>query len=93
MNDNKITAYQESIGILMSGAVDYKAVVVKLAQTHPELFVSLYNGETSADYEQKRYAKMIYENNGHQLIPAIKEVRAKFNLGLKEAKDLVDSIR
>jgi large subunit ribosomal protein L7/L12 len=47
-------------------------------------------GDAAAEEEQDEFDVILAEV-GAQKIPVIKEVRALTNLGLKEAKDLVDS--
>ncbi len=48
-------------------------------------------GEAAAVEEEQDEFDVILAEVGAQKIPVIKEVRALTNLGLKEAKDLVDS--
>ena len=48
-------------------------------------------GEAAAVEEEQDEFDVILADVGAQKIPVIKEVRALTNLGLKEAKDLVDS--
>ncbi|MCM8818621.1 MAG: 50S ribosomal protein L7/L12 [Candidatus Omnitrophica bacterium] len=49
-------------------------------------------GETSAPKEEKTTFDVILKSAGSNKIQTIKEVRAVTNLGLKEAKDLVESL-
>jgi large subunit ribosomal protein L7/L12 len=48
-------------------------------------------GEAAPEVEEQDEFDVILAEVGAQKIPVIKEVRALTNLGLKEAKDLVDS--
>ncbi len=48
-------------------------------------------GEAAPEVEEQDEFDVILTEVGAQKIPVIKEVRALTNLGLKEAKDLVDS--
>lgn len=70
---------EEKFGI--SGMVAPVGVVQGASQT-----------ETSAPKEEKTTFDVILKNAGSNKIQTIKEVRAVTNLGLKEAKDLVESL-
>ena len=48
-------------------------------------------GAAAAEEEEKDSFDVVLENVGDKKVAVIKEVRALTNLGLKEAKDLVDS--
>ena len=48
-------------------------------------------GDAGAAAEEKSEFDVVLESAGDKKVPVIKEVRALTSLGLKEAKDLVDS--
>jgi ribosomal protein L7/L12 len=48
-------------------------------------------GQTFGAFQKNSGLEVVLESAGAQIIAVIKEVRALTNLGLREAKDLVDS--
>jgi large subunit ribosomal protein L7/L12 len=57
----------------------------------PVVAVAAAGGEAAAPAEEKTTFDVILKDKGAQAINVIKEVRAITGLGLKEAKDLVES--
>lgn len=87
-------AYKKAIELIMNRSYNADAIVIKLAQENPALFVEYATGRKDWMLSaQESFAKLIFESNGRDVIQTIKAVRIEFNLSLKEAKDIVDSIR
>lgn len=89
----KMNAYAQAITILMSDEVNFRALGIKLAQTHPALFVSLSG--VPAEKPEPMPEQWIIDTINYlpqNLVNAIKCVRHATGLGLKEAKDVVDNV-
>lgn len=81
--------YQLVIDILSAG-YDAGKIATALAKKHPQLFIDLYK-ETCAPPEKWKQ-DIIGMNFRGEKVPAIKALREKTGLGLKEAKDIVDML-
>ena len=66
---------------------NWKLICIELAQQDPQLFCDIIEGKTSLEPE------ILEILNCQGLIPAIRFVREKLKISLKEAKDIVISIR
>lgn len=91
MNQN----YIEVIDILVKNKIGNDTfsdiITVQLAKEYPDVFLKIVKGFCLTD--EQKFAKSHYNNDHNNYVYTIKACREKYNLGLKEAKDLVDSIR
>jgi large subunit ribosomal protein L7/L12 len=76
-----IKAFEEHFGVTAAAPVAVGAVAVQAAS----------GGQDAGEAEEKDEFDVILAAAGDKKIQVIKEVRALTNLGLKEAKDLVES--
>lgn len=81
--------YQQVIDILAAG-YDASKIATSLAKKHPQLFIDLYK-ETCAPPEKWKQ-DIIGMNYRGEKVSAIKALREKTQLGLKEAKDIIDML-
>ena len=99
-------AYKQAIETLMSRDVeiDYRSIVVKLAQHSPTLFNKLY-AEIAApvlvgdpkpgmsDDEERRVINILNSLRYHNAkVDAIKLIRDTYGFGLKESKEVADHL-
>ena len=96
-------AYKQAIEILMSRDVDidYRSLVVKLAQHSPTLFNQLYAEMTEKDTDRplmdvdEQHVCLVILNHMRYhgaKVESIKAIRTQWGFGLKEAKDIVDHL-
>lgn len=84
--NNDAGAYKAAIDILMSGPIDYRAVVTSLAKEEPAIFLRLVGqGEFPAWTRDAAALLMCNER-----VEGIKCIRAGADLGLFEAKQVID---
>jgi Ribosomal protein L7/L12 C-terminal domain len=81
--------YQHVIDIL-AGGYDAVKIATALAKSHPQLFVDLYKSTCAPPEKWKQ--EIVSMNYRGEKVPAIKSLREKTGLGLKEAKDIVDNL-
>jgi len=74
-----VKAFEEEFGVTAAAPVAAVAAAAPAA------------GEEAPAEEEKDSFDVVLESVGDKKVPVIKEVRALTSLGLKEAKDLVDS--
>ena len=92
---NMKESYQQTIELLMASDIDYKKVVIKLAQLDPDMFIKCANGSISDipainGMTRERVNEVREIVNSGKRIDAIKKVREYTKWGLKEAKEYVD---
>lgn len=80
-----IEALQRAIALVAAEQLDYKKIVVQLAQHYPETFVKL---ATNSMCQQWHRTVRQYLIEGGSRVAAVKLVREKTGLGLKEALDV-----
>jgi ribosomal protein L7/L12 len=95
-------AYSRVIDLIADDKINHCSISLALAKANPKVFLAIHDAVNSVGVEQERYrlessARNIilgldaYDGN-HGKIPAIKFIRDKAGLGLKEAKDLVEKL-
>lgn len=91
-----IDSYKCVIEIINNGDYDANKIAILLAKENPDLFVKLHNYEVETILPEKKMYQFALKNylaNGKQPIQTIKDLRFEFNIGLKEAKDIIDKVR
>lgn len=88
-----MNTYAKAIEVLMNSDVDYREVVIKLAQTRPALFLAIVSPKP-ADRHAPPEGWVVETVNylPDNKIMAIKTVRGNTGMGLKDAKDVVDQV-
>jgi hypothetical protein len=95
-------AYGRVIDLIVDDKVDHRGISLALAKANPKIFLAIHDTVNSVGVEQERYRLEsatrniilgldVYDGN-HGKIPAIKFIRDKTGLGLREAKDLVEKL-
>ena len=83
--------YRDAIDILAENTFDAKRLAIELAKVNPALFVSLCR-DLNLRTVQYPWAKKVADFvRAGCYVESIKELRARTGLGLKEAKDIIDS--
>lgn len=103
-----VEALKEALHIFATEDIDFRKIVLELAEEYPEIFVRIHRGHTFDQVEatQKELlterpdvidlierAKVEYVEQDRNVIRTIREMRHKYNLGLAEAKNIVDRAR
>lgn len=84
-------AYKDVIDLLTQEFVDYRKLVIAIAKENPEAVMrAVYLGAARPAAWAREAAAFIKANNP---VHAIKQIRIEHGLGLKEAKDIVDTAR
>lgn len=91
--ENIVNNYSRAIDLLMDNAVDYRKIVIELAKVNPGLFVELATRNAPTPAHLQWHRKVHEHILQDEMVSAIKLVREKKSLGLKEAKDICDSLR
>lgn len=81
--------FKKVLTITQSGNLDYKGMVNKLAQEHPQIFVDLAQS-SKAEPEWANEVRKVY--TGNNKVACIKLCRGESGMGLKEAKDAVEAM-
>lgn len=86
MNDLvTIETLQRAIALVAAGQLDYKKIVVQLAQHHPAIFVQLATNTISQQWHRTVKAYILEDGNR---VAGIKLLRERTGIGLKEALDV-----
>lgn len=75
---------------VFSAGFDAKKVALKLAARDPKLFLEIVNEKT---WKSQWHVEVVNMLEASEIVSAIKHVRAKTGMGLKEAKDVIDWLR
>jgi len=78
--------YARVIEVLANGNIDLRQIGLELAKAHPLVFLEIASRTARPEWAVKVRHEMATGNK----IMAIKLLRAAKNLGLKDAKDIVD---
>ena len=84
-------AYQRVIEVLTDPMIDFKAIAINVAKENPQAFLAGLDYSTNIRDNpqfQNRVKDILLDNK----IQAIKYVREQTQMGLKEAKDYVESL-
>lgn len=85
------TASQYSRAIeIAASAFDAKKIAIALAKHDPVLFVKLFEQTTAVEPWHGEVITHLYRG---EMVQAIKMIRVASGLGLKEAKDIADTVR
>ena len=93
-----MNSFSKFVEVLANYSYDPSEVSLKLAQKYPKIFMELI-GPIDDKIDDKIDANKVFLDGCiNQIIrgdhiAAIKDLRTKCNLGLKEAKDIVDRVR
>lgn len=85
--------YKQALSMISSGEFDSQKLALRLAQEHPALFVKLLTPEVVQPDVPGWFIESVVRIAEHTPIQAIKNLREKANLGLFDAKHIVDHIR
>ena len=88
--DKTAQMYARAIEITTSSQFDPRKIAIALAQVDPGLFIKLFETTTVVPSWQREVVALTY---GSQIVSAIKLIRERTGLGLKEAKDVADNLR
>ena len=85
-----MNAYKQAIDLLMSSKIDFQALGIELAKSHPALFVALATSKNSAP---QWHRDAIEHLRNEERVMAVKTIRDGSNLGLKEAVDVCNELQ
>jgi ribosomal protein L7/L12 len=90
LDDNK---FAKIVDALTTGAIDYKAIALAILKSNPDVFAEALEAAIAVAPALPYERNIIDYIRGENMVGAIKELRTASGLGLKEAKDVIDSLR
>lgn len=93
MSSNNTRYYQKAINVLMNENVDYKKIVIALAQINPKLFIRLIDDPNVFKPVEQWHRDVKQFIIADKKVEAIKRIREKTGFGLKESKDISDHLQ
>jgi ribosomal protein L7/L12 len=89
----KISYYKKAMEIIADGDIDYRVVCMRLAAENPKLFVKYAKKRTEKDVMDEEISSMLLSGKRGVIVDAVKLVREKLGIGLKEASDYVKALQ